>query len=88
MPIEKAMSVRQYARKLAVGPAKIREWIRKGNLQAMDLGLGGRNTTIRITAEAARAFEESRIVRPIVARPRRRRELLDPEIEAILSGCK
>jgi excisionase family DNA binding protein len=87
MPDEQAFgdrtkSVREYAHYLTVAPAKVREWIRKGQLAAIDVG--GRHPSLRITPQAAKDFEESRRVKPVV-RPARSSEPVPlPEVAALL----
>lgn len=75
------LSVRRLARRWGISPARVRALIRRGDLQALDLG--DRRRQLRIPPEAIRAFEEGRTVRK--PSPRRQRvERIDPEIAAIL----
>ena len=77
------MSVRQLAAYLCVGTRKVRAWIRSGLLEAIDVGTAGR-TQLRIMPEAVQALQQRLAVRKPTP-PRRRREKIEPEIEALLS---
>lgn len=59
-----------------VGEAKVRGWIRRGELKAIDLaGPGSSRTRLVVTQDAVAEFERSRESRETVARkPRRRRK--------------
>jgi excisionase family DNA binding protein len=87
MPDEQAFgdrtkSIREYAHYLGVAPAKVREWIRKGQLAAIDVG--GRRSSLRITPQAAADFEESRRVKPVVKLPPKRAVPMSPRVAALM----
>ncbi len=77
-------SVREYAAYLVVAPARVREWIRQGDLAAIEVG--GRHSSLRITPAAAREFEESRRVRPAVEPPSALKRPVHPRVAAMLAG--
>jgi|GEM_PF-2753725 len=79
--IDRALSVRQVARRWCVSPRKIRMMIRRGIIQAIDVGFGRRQ--LRITPEAILECEQSLTVKPKA--PRRRHQRIDPEIERLLT---
>jgi hypothetical protein len=81
--LDRALGVRQLARRWKVAPKKIRTFIRRGVLQAFDVGLG--RPELRIPPEAIREAEQGRLA---VKQPprRRRRQDVDPVIAALLEG--
>jgi hypothetical protein len=81
-PLDRALSVRQLARRWGVSPKKIRAMLKRGILRGFDVGFG--RTQIRIPPEAIREAEQRLAVR--APTPRRKRQLeIDPEIERLLS---
>jgi transposase len=73
------LTVRDLARRYRVGEDKIRQWIRKGELVAINtaMHLSGRPRYI-VTAEALAAFEKWRTTAPpLKARRRKRPEGID-----------
>jgi hypothetical protein len=82
--IDRALSVRQLARRWAISPRKVRAMIRRGILSAFNVGTT--RTQLRIPPETVIEAETKRLaVRPVTPR-RRRREQIDPEIAALLNG--
>ncbi len=91
---DKSLTVPEVAKYLRVGVRKVREAIRHGHLEAIDIsliGLGRRQ--VRVTPEALKAFEKKIAVKPQVPRrnrkaddidPRVKRAMADPEIEKYL----
>jgi len=84
MRIEQAISVREAAKRYRVSTAKIREFIRRGLLGAVDVGANGRSCW-RITPEACQEFDERMAVKPRAKRTKTIR--VDAEIEAIINGA-
>lgn len=80
-PPDKSLSVRELAAYWRVSTRKIRALVKRGLLQAIDLGTVGR-TQLRITPSAIAECERRLAVR--AAAPRRRRETIDPEIARLL----
>ncbi len=68
------MTVREVARRYRVSPDKVRLWVKRGELAAINTAtvLCGR-PQLRITAEALAAFERSRSAGPPPKPARRRR---------------
>jgi excisionase family DNA binding protein len=68
------LTVHEVARRFRVSPDKVRGWIRRGELAALNTAsaLSGR-PQLRITREALAAFEQRRTVAPPPKPPRRRR---------------
>ncbi len=67
---DRCMSVRQLARHLAVGTAKILGWIKSGKLQAVNISDSPRRPQYRISPEALRDFATARAA----AQPRQERK--------------
>lgn len=82
-PLDHALSVRQLARRWAVGARKIREMIRRRLLCVFDVGLGGRRQ-LRITPEAVAECERRLAVSPAPSRRRRTSEI-DPAVAVLLA---
>jgi hypothetical protein len=81
--LDRCLSVRELAKRWRVAPKKVRLLIRRGTLNAFDVGFG--RTELRIPPEAIQVAEQSRLA--VKPRPKRRQRLdLDPEIAAILGG--
>jgi hypothetical protein len=78
-----ALSVRELARRWRVAPKKIRIFIRRGVLQAFDVGFG--RPELRIPPEAIREAEQGRLAVKQPAK-RRQRHDVDPAIVALLEG--
>jgi hypothetical protein len=81
--LDRALSVRQLARRWAVAPRKIRAMLKRGILRGFDVGFG--RTQIRIPPEAIHEAEQRLAVRAPARRQKRRPEI-DPEIAALLEG--
>lgn len=81
---DRALSVRQLARRWAVSPRKVRDMIRRRIIRAIDVGTGRRQ--LRIVPEAIAQAEERLSVLPATPRRRRRADGIDPEIAALLDG--
>jgi hypothetical protein len=81
--LDRALSVRQLARRWKVAPKKIRTFIRRGVLQAFDVGFG--RPELRIPPEAIREAEQGRLA---VRQPakRRKRDDIDAQIVALLES--
>ena len=85
MAVQQAISVREAAKRYRVSTAKIREFIRRGLMPAVDVGLDG-NHSWRITPEGLAAFDKTMTA----VKPRKTRKAFvgtDAEIEAILNGA-
>jgi hypothetical protein len=80
---ERSCSVKQFAERYQIGAKKVRALIRKGIIDAIDIGLGIGRRQVRIPPESIKKFEERLAVRPAPVR-RRRAEPIDPEIERLL----
>ena len=74
MPIDPGLTVRDVARRLRVGEDKVRGWIKRGELSAINVAssLCGK-PQLRVTAEALAAFERGRMAGPPPKPVRRRR---------------
>lgn len=73
-PHEKPLTVREAAESIGVDPARVREWIAGGELEAIDVSApAAERRTYRIPAASWSAFLKARTVRPIPGprRPRR-----------------
>jgi hypothetical protein len=80
--LDRALSVRQLARRWAVSPKKIRAMLKRGIIRGFDVGFG--RTQIRIPPEAVLEAEQQRLaVRPPTPRRKRQAEV-DPEIARLL----
>lgn len=79
----RCLSVCQLAKRWAVSPKKIRAMIRRGALQAIDLGFARRQ--LRITPEAVQEAESRMAVRKPTPRRRRRDDGIDPEVLRLLA---
>jgi hypothetical protein len=77
---DRAMSVRLFARHWCVSEKKVRAWIARGLLAAVDVG--NRRRQLRITPAAIAELERRLAVGPV--RGRKKREAIDPEIAALL----
>jgi excisionase family DNA binding protein len=68
------LTIRDVARRLRVGEDKVRTWVRRGELSAVNVAssLCGR-PQLRITPEALAAFEKGRAAGPPPKTTRRRR---------------
>ena len=84
MVVQQAISVREAAKRYRVSTAKIREFIRKGLMPAVDVGTNGQSCW-RITPEACQLFDERMAVKPRAKRTKAGR--VDAEIESILNGA-
>lgn len=62
----------EYAKRLGVDPERVRAWIRKGTLRAVNVGDGTRRSRFRISPDAIREFEEKRSGKEPEAPPRRK----------------
>lgn len=81
--MDRALSVRQLARRWAVSPKKIRAMLKRGIIRGFDVGFG--RAQIRIQPESIREAEEQRLaVKPRT--PRRQRCEIDPEIQRLLEN--
>lgn len=81
-PTDGCKSVRETAAYYGVAPAKVRLWIKRRQLRAIDVG--ERRQELRIPPDAMRDFEERRAVaKPIIRQ--KRDAAVDPEIEALLA---
>jgi len=78
---DRCLTVRELARRWRVREAKVKEMIRKGLLQAIDLGRKF-GASVRITPEAIREAERGLAVKPKVKK--RRQERIPPHIEAMM----
>jgi hypothetical protein len=83
--LDRALSVRQLARRWAISPRKIRDLIRRRLIRAIDVGTGRRQ--LRILPEAIAEAEQRLSVQPRQARRPRRSEI-DPAIVALLEDSK
>jgi hypothetical protein len=81
--LDRALSVRQLARRWAVSPKKIRAMLKRGIISGFDVGLG--RTQIRIPPETIIEAEQQRLAVKPPAPRRKRRPNVDPEIERLLS---
>jgi hypothetical protein len=83
---DRCLSVSELARYWRVAPAKVRDYIRRGLLSAIDFGSRGRRR-LRITPEAVRECEL--LLTAPARRPRRPSRPpggIDPEVAALLGG--
>lgn len=80
----RAWSVRQLAAYWGVSPKKVREMIRRGILQAFDVGVG--RPQLRITNDAVREAERRLAVRNPAPSRRRRDDDIDPRILKLLDA--
>jgi excisionase family DNA binding protein len=76
-------SVRDICKRFAVGEHTVLEWIRHGELRAVNVGRspGAKKPRWRITAEALAAFEQARTPTPPPPRVRRRKRAAAGVIE-------
>jgi hypothetical protein len=81
--LDRALSVRQLARRWAVSPKKIRAMLKRGILRGFDVGFG--RAQIRIPPEAVLEAEQQRLAVKAPPPRRKRRPDIDPEIERLLS---
>lgn len=82
--VDRCLSVRELARRWSVAPAKVRAMIRRGQVEAFNIGQSGRSQ-LRITPEAVKTAEQRlKVQKPM----QRRRHQFDAEIEAILAGAE
>ncbi|OAI54008.1 hypothetical protein AYO44_03760 [Planctomycetaceae bacterium SCGC AG-212-F19] len=84
---DRCLSVRQVAAHWRCSPRKVRALIRRGLLQAFDLGMGGRKQ-LRIAPEAIRACEM--LLSPPAPAPKRRRQPdgISETVRALLDGVE
>lgn len=84
-PLDRALSVRQLARRWGVSSRTIRALIVNGQLSAFNVGLA--RPKLRIAAEEVRAAQERlAVVKPATPRRRRRTSEIDPRIIAAIGG--
>jgi hypothetical protein len=83
-PDGQALSIEEFASRYRMGEKKVREMIRKGIVEAIDIGIATGRHQVRIMPEACRKFEELVRVRPAVPRQRKKKVRYPPEIMAIL----
>lgn len=76
------LSVRQAARYFGVAPAKVRRWIKRGLLRAIDVGESRHE--LRIPPDAIREFEVGRAVGKSATRQSVGSQI-DPEILVLLA---
>ncbi|MCI0742287.1 MAG: helix-turn-helix domain-containing protein [Gemmataceae bacterium] len=81
--LDRALSVRQLARRWAVSPKKVRAMLKRGIIRGFDVGVG--RTQIRISPEAVKEAEQRLAVQAAVPR-RKRRNDIDPEVVALLEA--
>jgi hypothetical protein len=81
----RCLSVRDLARYWRVAPAKVRQYIRRGLLVAIDFGSPGCRR-LRITPEAIRECERLLAVQARPPRRRRQPDGIDPEVAELLGG--
>ena len=79
--LTRCLSVAQLAHRWGVSPRKVRAMIRRGKVEAFDVGAAGRQQ-LRISPESIAEAEGRLAVKP--PQPRRRREAIDPEIAKLL----
>lgn len=63
----------EYAKRLGVAPERVRAWIRKGTLRAVNVGDGVLRSRFRISPDAIAEFEERRSGKVPEPPPRQRR---------------
>lgn len=80
---DRALSVRQLARRWGIAPKKVREMIRRGTLSAIDVGFGRRQ--VRIMPEAIAECERRLTVQPARRRQAKRYADIDPEVARMIS---
>lgn len=78
-PPQRFVTPTDLAKLLRVSPEKVRRWIRRGELKAVDLGIGSSRSCYRVKQEWLDEFLEARSVQPPAPRVRRRREEKPPE---------
>lgn len=81
MSDDRCRSIRQAATYFSVAPKKVRMWVRRGLLRAVDIG--ERRVELRIPPGAIVEFEQKRAA--VKPRPVRRKEAVDQEVEALLA---
>ncbi len=81
---ERALSVREFSARYAIGVRKTRDWIRRGLLRAIDVG--GCRRQFRIPPEAVAEFENRLAVRKPAPR-RQARIYISPTAAAMLEDA-
>jgi excisionase family DNA binding protein len=71
----RGLTVREIAARYRVGKSKVRSWIRRGLLSAIDTGEHGKSRYV-VMPEALAEFEKIRTAVAPPARPRKRRTVL------------
>src|SRR5262249_18272477 len=82
--IDRSLSIREAARRWRKAPKWVRQMVRTGRLQAVDLGSLGR-PCLRITPEAIKEFEHR--MAPVAPAPKRRKQPagISPSVAALLA---